>query len=113
MMEAVFITVLNMNFTASFVIAAILASRVLFHRAPRIISYALWSAAFIRLICPFAIPVNFGIRAPIPADIGMQASRRSMMPSVPCFPRQLPWSAQIPCRFISALHSFSGRSASS
>ena len=42
---------------------------MLLSRAPRIISYALWSAAWFRLICPFAIPVHFGIRAPIPADM--------------------------------------------
>lgn len=75
-MESVFITILNMSFQASFVIAAILAARLLLSRAPRIISYALWSAAWFRLICPFAIPVPFGIRAPIPADIGMQAVPR-------------------------------------
>ena len=75
-MESVFIAILNMSFQASFVIAAILAARLLLARAPRIISYALWSAAWFRLICPFAIPVRFGIRAPIPADIGMQAVPR-------------------------------------
>ena len=75
-MESVFITILNMSFQASFVIAAILAARLLLSRAPRIISYALWSAAWFRLICPFAIPVPFGIRAPIPADIGMQTVPR-------------------------------------
>jgi len=76
MMESVFIAVLNMSFQASFVIVAILAARLLLSHAPRIISYALWSAAWFRLICPFAIPVRFGICAPIPADIGMQAVPR-------------------------------------
>ena len=75
-MEALFIHLLNMSFTASFVILAILAARLILARAPKIISYALWSAAFIRLVCPITIPVRFGIRAPIAQDIGMQRTPR-------------------------------------
>ena len=66
----------NMTLTASVAIVLVLLLRLLLKKAPKFISYALWSAAWFRLICPFAIPVHFGIRATIPADIGMQAVPR-------------------------------------
>ncbi|MBR4098539.1 MAG: hypothetical protein IKK44_00960, partial [Clostridium sp.] len=51
-MESLFLTVLNMDITASYVILAILVVRLLLHKAPKAYSYALWSAAAFRLVCP-------------------------------------------------------------
>ena len=47
-----FLTVLNMSITASYVIIAILLIRLLLARAPKKYSYWLWSAAAFRLCCP-------------------------------------------------------------
>jgi len=72
-MEHIFITVLNMTFTASFVIAAIILARLFLKKMPTIISYVLWIAAGLRLLLPFSIEstlslIPFNTR-PIPHDI--------------------------------------------
>lgn len=51
-MEALFLKVLNMSITASYVILAILAVRLLFKKAPKKYSYLLWSVVGFRLFCP-------------------------------------------------------------
>lgn len=51
----VFLTVLNMSLTASFVILTIILLRLLLKRAPKVISYLLWSIALFRLLCPLAL----------------------------------------------------------
>lgn len=60
-----FLQVLNMSFTASFVIAAVLIVRLLLKKTPKIFSYALWSVVLFRLLCPISfesmlslLPVN-------------------------------------------------------
>ncbi|MEN6469947.1 MAG: M56 family metallopeptidase [Clostridiaceae bacterium] len=57
MMEQVFRTLLNMSYTGSIVILAVRALRALLKaaKAPAWISYALWSAALFRLLCPFSL----------------------------------------------------------
>ena len=76
-MTTLFLTVLNMSFTASFVIAAVILARLVLHWAPRKLSYALWGVAGFRLLIPFAWESILGllpVRAkPIPVDIDMQA----------------------------------------
>lgn len=52
MLEKLFITVLNMSITGSFVIVGILAVRLLLRRAPKLFSNVLWLTAFFRLLCP-------------------------------------------------------------
>lgn len=54
-MEQAFLQVLNMGFTGGAVILLILAARLLLGRAPRIFSYALWSVALFRLLCPVSL----------------------------------------------------------
>lgn len=54
-MEQAFLQVLNMSFTSGVVILLILAARLLLRPAPRIFSYALWSAALFRLLCPVSL----------------------------------------------------------
>jgi len=51
-MEALFLSVLNMSITASYVILAILFIRLLLKRTPKKYSYLLWSVVLFRLICP-------------------------------------------------------------
>ncbi len=75
-MEKVFLSVLNMSLTASFVILAIILVRMPLKKAPKIISYALWAVAGFRLISPFTLESVYSLlpfnAAPIPQDIAMQ-----------------------------------------
>ena len=47
--------ILNMSLTASVAIVFILLLRLLLKKAPKVISYALWSVVLIRLLCPVSI----------------------------------------------------------
>jgi beta-lactamase regulating signal transducer with metallopeptidase domain len=72
-MDAIFLQVLNMSLTASYVILFVLAARLLLKRAPKIFSYALWSVVLFRLICPFSFESLLSLLLinanPIPGDI--------------------------------------------
>ncbi len=54
MPEQIFLQILNMNITASYVILFILPARFVLRKVPKIFSYVLWSAALFRLICPWS-----------------------------------------------------------
>ena len=75
-MEDLFISVLNMSLTASYVITAIMLARLFLKKAPKAISYALWAVAGFRLVFPFSFESVLSLipfkSAPIPADIAMQ-----------------------------------------
>lgn len=51
-MTGVFLAVLNMSVTACYAALAVLLLRLMLLRAPRVFSYALWSAVLFRLVCP-------------------------------------------------------------
>lgn len=51
-----FSQIINMSFTGSIVIVVVLAARLLWKRAPKVISYGLWAVVLVRLLCPLAIP---------------------------------------------------------
>jgi beta-lactamase regulating signal transducer with metallopeptidase domain len=53
-MSRLFLTVLNMSITGSFVALAVMIARLLLKRAPKVFSYALWALVLFRLICPFS-----------------------------------------------------------
>lgn len=53
-MNELFLRVLSMSVTASYVILFVLAARLLLKKAPKGYSYALWSVAMFRLCCPFS-----------------------------------------------------------
>ena len=59
-MAALFTAVLKMSLKASWVILIIFLVRLALRRAPKKYSYALWSAAAFRLLCPvsFALPFS-------------------------------------------------------
>lgn len=54
MLDTVFLRILNMSYTASYVILVILFARLLLKKTPKSFSYALWSAALFRLVCPWS-----------------------------------------------------------
>jgi beta-lactamase regulating signal transducer with metallopeptidase domain len=75
-MDKLFLTILNMSLTGSFVIAAIYVARLPLKKAPKIISYCLWAIAGFRLVFPFSIETVFSLipfkAQTIPTDIGTQ-----------------------------------------
>ncbi|MEY9979414.1 M56 family metallopeptidase [Lysinibacillus sp. RC79] len=56
-----FLIILNMSITASFVALAVIIARFLLKRAPKIFSYILWVAVAIRLITPVSFASSFSI----------------------------------------------------
>ncbi|NLK90717.1 MAG: peptidase M56, partial [Clostridiales bacterium] len=73
MLEKIFLQILNMSFTAGFVIILVLIARLFLKKAPKILSYALWGVILFRLICPFSFESMFSLLPiksnPIPLDI--------------------------------------------
>ena len=71
-MEAVFLKVVNMSITASWLVLAILAVRLIFKKTPKWILCLLWGLVAIRLICPFSIESALSLipsAEPLPQDI--------------------------------------------
>jgi len=64
-MNEMFLTVLNMSITGSFVIAAVCLARLLLKKAPKSVSYLLWLVVAFRLLVPFSIESSFSL---IPFD---------------------------------------------
>lgn len=54
-MGSIFLRVLNMSITASWLMAAVILLRFLLKKAPRWISCMLWAFVAIRLVCPFSM----------------------------------------------------------
>ena len=52
-MEKVFVEILNMGLTATWVMLAVLAVRALCHKAPKSLTVCLWALVGLRLVCPF------------------------------------------------------------
>jgi len=79
-MSELFLTVLNMSLTASYVILIVIPVRLLLKKAPKAVSYALWSVVAFRLIIPFSFESMLSLMprntdtVPIPHDIVYQQS---------------------------------------
>ncbi len=54
-MENVFLTILNMSITASYLVIAIIIFRLLLRKAPRTVFCILWGLVALRLLCPISI----------------------------------------------------------
>ena len=54
-MSEIFLKIVNMSISASYIVLAVLLLRFLLKRAPRWITVALWGIVAIRLICPFSL----------------------------------------------------------
>ena len=72
-MRGLFLTVLSMSGTASFVILLVLLLRLFLRKAPRVFSYALWAAVLFRLLCPITFESPMGI---IPSGMPVLLERR-------------------------------------
>ena len=53
-MEAIFLKILNMSITASWLVLAIVILRLILKKAPKAISVFMWAVVGVRLICPFS-----------------------------------------------------------
>lgn len=77
-MHRLFPIVCNMSLTASVVILAVLAVRLLLRRAPKVFSYALWAVVLFRLLCPCPSPPPVSL-------LGALALRRRSGPPLPAW----------------------------
>ena len=74
-MSAAFLKVLNMSITASWLILALILTRLLLKKAPKWISCLLWALVAVRLICPFSFESIFSLipsSQTIPSNIALQ-----------------------------------------
>ncbi|QHI71640.1 M56 family metallopeptidase [Aminipila terrae] len=82
-LENLFLHILNMSITASYITLFVILARFLLKKSPKIFSYALWSVVLFRLICPFSFTSVFsflhvfgmgsGKMEYIPSEIGTMA----------------------------------------
>ena len=54
-MTEAFLTVVNLSFSGSFLVLAVIAARLLLKKAPKWINVALWGMVALRLLCPFTL----------------------------------------------------------
>lgn len=60
-MQDLFIRVLNMSITASYVVLFVCIIRILLKKVPKVFSYSLWSVVLFRLICPISFSSFFSL----------------------------------------------------
>lgn len=53
-MSQIFLRMINMSISASYIVLAVLLLRLLFKKAPKWITVALWGIVAVRLVCPFS-----------------------------------------------------------
>ena len=60
-LQNLFLDVVNMSITASYMILFVLVVRLLLKKVPKIFSYGLWGVVLFRLICPFSFSAAFSL----------------------------------------------------
>ena len=71
-MNKLFIQIINMSISASWLILAVLILRLILKKAPKWVNVLLWGIVAVRLLCPLAIESNFSLipsAQTIPTDI--------------------------------------------
>ena len=71
-MEALFLKLVNMSITASWLVLAVIAVRLIFKKAPKWTLCLLWGLVAVRLICPFSIESAMSLipsTEPLPQEI--------------------------------------------
>lgn len=84
-MGEIFLKLLNMSITASWIILAVLGIRLLFRRIPKWISCLLWGIVAIRLIFPFSIESTFSLQPsaePIKSSTMVEGERIPYVPFI-------------------------------
>lgn len=90
----VFLKILNMSLTASYVIAAVLLVRLLLKRAPKKYSYALWLAAAFRLVCPVSFQSVFSLFTLKPFALNVSDTSSSAATAIVHIPENIGLMAQ-------------------
>ena len=78
-MEAIFLKMLNMSITASWLVLAIIILRLILKKAPKAISVFMWALVGVRLICPFSFESILSLipsAETVPQDIIYSERRR-------------------------------------
>lgn len=60
-MEAIFLKILNMSITASWIVLAVIVLRLLLKKSPKWIIVLMWGLVGIRLVCPFSLESVFSL----------------------------------------------------
>ncbi|MBQ9910501.1 MAG: peptidase M56, partial [Lachnospiraceae bacterium] len=60
-MSGIFLKLLNMSITASWLILAVIMARLLLRKAPKWVPCVLWGLVAVRLICPFSLKSVFSL----------------------------------------------------
>lgn len=76
-MNMIFLKILNMSITASWIVLTVMVLRLLMKRAPRWITIVMWGFVGIRLICPFSFESVFSL---IPSAETVQQTGFSGLP---------------------------------
>lgn len=71
-MEALFLKLVNMSITASWLVLAVIAVRLLFRKTPKWILCLLWGLVAFRLICPFSLESSLSL-IPDPQPLSQSA----------------------------------------
>lgn len=79
-MTELFIKVLNMSITATYVAIVVIIARIFLSKAPKIYSYGLWSVVFFRFISPFSFSSPFSLLTRIKPSQDYVPSNIGMMP---------------------------------
>lgn len=69
-LQGLFVDVVNMSITASYVILFVLVARLFLGKAPKIFSYSLWAVVLFRLICPFSFSSAFSLLQTVSSSSG-------------------------------------------
>ncbi len=67
-MSELFVTILNMSFTASIVASVVIVIRILLRKAPKVFSYLLWIPVIFRLVCPVSFESGLSLMPAKPAQ---------------------------------------------
>lgn len=71
-MEALFLKLVNMSITASWLVLAVIAVRLLFRKTPKWILCLLWGLVAFRLVCPFSLESSLSL-IPDPQPLSLNA----------------------------------------
>ncbi|MBM6926694.1 M56 family metallopeptidase [Pseudoflavonifractor phocaeensis] len=74
---------LNMSLTASVVIVFVLLLRLILKKAPKIISYALWSIVLFRLLCPISIESGLSLFGLLDTPVAASGTLTSSIEYIP------------------------------
>ena len=99
-MEALFLNLANMSITASWLVLAVIAVRLVFRKAPKWIHCLLWGLVAIRLVCPLSIESSFSLipdTEPISQNvIRAEEPEKTFDEDIPFSPENTPAKLDVP-----------------